>query len=117
MGLTFIEGEVSGPSGKHKRLQFLVDSGATYTLLPKDVWNYLELKPKREVTFTLADGTQIKRQVSECYIVLEKAESHTPVILGEEGDDALIGTVTLENLGLVLDPFKRELHAMQMRLS
>ncbi len=30
-------------------------------------------------------------------------------------DEPLLGVVTLENLGLVLDPFKRELRAMQLR--
>jgi len=29
----------------------------------------------------------------------------------------LLGAVTLENLGLVLDPFKRTLQAMHMRLA
>lgn len=34
MGLTYIEGTVTGPTGKHAIVRFLVDSGATYTLLP-----------------------------------------------------------------------------------
>jgi hypothetical protein len=34
MGLTFIEGTVTGPSGKRRRVRFLVDSGASYSLLP-----------------------------------------------------------------------------------
>jgi hypothetical protein len=36
--------------------------------------------------------------------------------LGIEGDEALLGTVTLETLGLVLDPLQRTLQAMKMRL-
>jgi hypothetical protein len=39
------------------------------------------------------------------------------VILGEEGDEALLGTVTLEILGLVLHPFKRTLEPMRMMLA
>ena len=34
MGLTHIEGTVAGPAGKEATLKFLVDSGATYTVLP-----------------------------------------------------------------------------------
>lgn len=34
MGLTCIEGEVFGPAGRAAQVRFLVDSGATYTLLP-----------------------------------------------------------------------------------
>jgi hypothetical protein len=38
-------------------------------------------------------------------------------MLGEEGDVALLGTVTLEELGLVLNPLSRELQPMQMMLA
>jgi clan AA aspartic protease len=117
MGLTFIEGTVTGPSGKRRRVRFLVDSGANYSLLPVRVWKSLKLKPKRTVEFALADGTLIRRPVSECHIALAGEDGHTPVILGETGDEALLGAVTLENLGLVLDPFKRTLQAMRMRLA
>ena len=35
--------------------------------------------------------------------------------MGEPGDDqALLGAVTLENLGLVLNPFSRTLHPMRL---
>lgn len=39
------------------------------------------------------------------------------MILGEEGDEALLGMVTLEILGLVLDPFKRTLRSATLRLA
>lgn len=61
--------------------------------------------------------TTIERKVSECFIELENADGHTPVILGEPEDEALLGVVTLENLGLILDPFKRTIREMQMRLA
>jgi len=64
----------------------------------------------------LADGRTINRKVSECYIVLPQGEGHTPVILGEEDDEALLGVVTLEILGLVFNPFKRTLEPMRMLL-
>ena len=111
-----MEGVVSGPTGKQATVRFLVDSGATYSLLPVDVWQAIELRPKRSLTFTLADGTTIERQVSECHISLPQGEGHTPVILGEPGDEALLGVVTLEILGLVLHPFSRQLQPMRMLL-
>ena len=117
MRVVYIEGAVTGPTGKHATLRFLVDSGATYTLLPNDVWRALELSPKRSVRFTLADGTTIERQVSECHVSLPQGEGHTPVILGEPGDEALLGVVTLEILGLVLNPFTRALQPMRMLLA
>jgi clan AA aspartic protease len=117
MGLTYVEGTVTGPGGKQATVKFMVDSGATYTLLPHDVAAELALKPKRTVTFTLADGSTVERKVSECHLRLAEGEGHTPVILGEPGDQPLLGVVTLEILGLVLDPFQRTLKPMRMLLA
>lgn len=57
MGVTSIEGIATGPTGKQVTVRFLVDSGVTYTLLPYEGWQAIELSPKRSVVFTLADGT------------------------------------------------------------
>jgi len=116
MGIIYIEGQVKGPSGKQKNVKFLVDSGAIYSLLPKMVWKEIKLKPKRKISFTLTDGTTVERAVSEAFVVFPQGEAHTPVILGEEGDQALLGVVTLEILGLVFNPFDRTLHPMRMML-
>ena len=116
MGIIYVEGAVTGTNGRQAIVRFLVDSGATYSLLPHDVWKEIGLRPQRSVFFLLADGTQIERQVSECRIALPQGEGHTPVILGEPGDEALLGMVTLEILGLVLNPFKRTLKPMRMLL-
>jgi len=116
MGITYIKGMVTGPTGKRETVQFLVDSGATYTLLPEEVWKAIGLIPKRTIVFTLADGTTVERKVSECHIALPEGEGHTPVILGEPRDEALLGVVTLEILGLILNPFTRELQPMRMLL-
>lgn len=117
MGVTYIEGVVTGLTDKQATVRFLVDSGATYTLLPYEDWRAIGLSAKRSLIFTLADGTTIERQVSECHISLPEGEGHTPVILGEPGDEALLGVVTLEILGLVLNPFNRTLQPMRMLLA
>ena len=44
MGLTFVEGTVSGKKGKKASVKFLIDSGAIYTLLPEKNWKALGLK-------------------------------------------------------------------------
>lgn len=108
MGITYIEGVLRGPKGQEATVRFLVDSGATYSRLPEAIWQAIELVPKRELDSQLADGTSVRRWVSECYIVLPQGDGHTPVILGEPGDDeALLGVLTLEVLGLVFNPFMR----------
>jgi len=117
MGITYIEGTVFGTSGRQSEVRFLVDSGATYTLLPEKAWKAIELTSQRRVAFALADGTEVERNVSECFIRLSQGEGHTPVILGEAQDEALLGVVTLEILGLVLNPFTRQLQPMRMFLA
>ena len=117
MGITYVEGIVLGASSQSATVRFLVDSGATYTLLPNDAWQKIGLTPKRTLGFTLADGSIVERPVSECHITLPQGEAHTPVILGSPGDEALLGVVTLEILGLVLNPFSRELQPMRMLLA
>ena len=117
MGVTTIEGVVTGAAEKQASLRFLVDSGDTYTLLPHKDWQAIGLSPKRSLIFTLADGTAVERKVSECHIALPQGEGHTPVILGEPGDEPLLGVVTLEILGLVLNPFTRSLQPMRMLLA
>ena len=114
MGITHVEATVTGPKGKKAKVRLLVDSGATYTVLPRKVWRAIGLSPKRAVSFSLADGTTIERRVGECHIVLAEGEAHTPVVLGEAGDGALLGVVTLEILGLLFNPFTRGLQPMRM---
>ena len=115
MGIVYIDGKVSD-GGTEEQVRFLLDSGAGYTLLPERVWKSLGLQPKRQMDFSLADGTTITRAISECRIELPQGDGHTPVILGESRDGALLGVVTLEELGLVLNPFDRSLQPMQARL-
>lgn len=117
MGLTYVEGVVTGLSGTSRTVRFMVDSGAKYSLLPPADWRAPGLAPKRRMTFVLADGTQIERDVSECHIALPQGEGHTPVILGEAGDEALLGAVTLEILGFVLNPFSRTLQPARLVLA
>lgn len=116
MGITRITAKVG--SGKTLLdVKFLVDSGATYSLLPKNIWEKLKLKPISEMEFSLADGTIIKRAISEVKIEYKGIGMTSPVILGEEKDDALLGAVTLETMGLMLNPFTRELLPMKMLLA
>jgi len=65
MGATYIEGVVTGSAGKKVPVRFLVDSGASFALLPEKARKQIGLKPKRNEVFALADGTTVERQVSE----------------------------------------------------
>ena len=117
MGITYIDGTVRGPTGQEAPVRMLVDSGAMYSLLPTDAWQEIGLEATREQSFRLADGTIVQRGISECYLILPQGETHTPVVLGEPGDATLLGVVTLEELGLVFNPFSRTLHPISAMLA
>jgi len=113
-GLIYVDAIVKNEEGKAVNVRLLVDSGATYTVLRRDVWEQLGLKPLGEKEFVLADGTVIRRAISEAIIELPGyGERHTPVVLGGSEDENLLGIVTLEIFGLVLDPFKRILRPIR----
>ena len=117
MGLIYVDGIVTGPTGESRPVRFIVDSGAKYSLLPLADWRAIRLVPKRRMSFVLADGTVIERDVSECHISLPQGDGHTPVILGEADDEALLGVVTLEMLGFILDPFSRTVRPARLMLA
>jgi predicted aspartyl protease len=116
VGIVHADLDVIGPAGRTPT-RFLVDSGAVYSVLPESVWRAIGLQPTRELDFVLADGTSITRRISDCRFVYQNVEAPSPVVLGEGADVALLGTVTLETLGLVLNPLRRTLHPMRMRLA
>jgi len=97
-------------------VNFLIDSGAVYSLVPAPLLKKLGIRPYRNVDFALADGTTITRQVGDAYFEFQGEGGAAPVIFGETGDEPLLGATTLESIGLVLDPFKRRLIPMRMLL-
>jgi len=102
MGLTRVRLLVT-PVGRlrpRREVDFLVDSGAVFSVLPLAVWTALGLRAKDEMTFSLADGTSIVRKLSEARFVYERRDRVSPVILGEGKDEPLLGAVTLETFGL-----------------
>ena len=101
---------------RQARVNFLIDSGAVYSLVPAVTLKKLGIRPHRKVDFTLADGTTITRRVGDAYFEFQGEGGAAPVIFGEAGDEPLLGATTLESIGLVLDPFKRRLIPMRMLL-
>ena len=94
-----------------------MDSGAIYSLVPGAILDELEIEPYREMSFSLADGTVLKRRVCSAYFEFGAEGGPAPVVYGEIGDEALLGATTLESLGLVLNPFTRTLHPMRMLMA
>lgn len=118
MGLTYIKVRVGNPKDGHRaeEVNCLVDSGAIYSLIPGRVLRKLGIKPHSTREFVLADGDVIRRRLATATFEYEGRRGDSMVIVGERGDDPLLGATTLEGFGLVLDPFRRELRPMKLPL-
>ncbi len=111
MGITYVEIEVANVAkpGVSEKLDFLVDSGAVYSVVPAAVLDKLGIAPLDEQQFRLANGDKITRKKGVALFRYGRRIGGADVVFGEEGDATLLGALTLEALGLSLDPLKREL--------
>ena len=118
LGLTHVRATIANPGrlDKRARLRFLVDSGAIYSVAPATVLRRLGIEPHTTQRFELADGTEVRRAVGDATFIVAGKRGASPVIFGEEDDSVLLGTVSLEALGFMLDPPKRVLKPLPMVL-
>jgi len=119
MGLTVLDIDVANPASPEvtERVEFLIDSGAIYSVVPRPILEKLDIKPIVEQTFRLATGDKISRKKGVALFRYGDRIGGADVIFGEEGDHTLLGAFTLEALGLSLDPLKRELKPLPMILA
>lgn len=118
MGATKVSLKVKNPQNPKKvyKSEFLVDSGATFTVVPQKELKKLGIRPTGEENFVLADGQIIKRKVGNAIYEYEGLERAAPVLFVEKDDSELLGMFTLEALGLTLDPLKRKLYKSTLRI-
>lgn len=116
MGLVFLEVEVGNPAdpSQMEKVEFLIDSGAVYSVVPSQTLKRLGIKPLAEEEFRLANGEKIRRKKGVAIFRYGERIGGADVIFGEEDDATLLGALTLEALGLALDPLKRELRELPM---
>jgi predicted aspartyl protease len=119
MGLTFLSVEVGdvAQTEEMRPLEFLVDSGAVYSVVPRAVLEELGIRSIARQEFRLADGSRVARDKGVALFRYGDRVGGADVIFGETGDSTLLGAMTLEALGLALDPLRRELHPLPMLLA
>ena len=119
MGLSGLEIDVGNPANPSvtERVEFLIDSGAIYSVVPTPVLNRLAIQPLTEHQFRLANGPTIARKKGIALFKYGERVGGADVIFGEEGDSVLLGAFTLEALGLSLDPLRRQLRPLPMILA
>ena len=118
MGLTFLEIEVGNPANPAatEKLDFVVDSGAIYSVVPISILERLGIRPLAEQEFRLANGVKVRRKKGGALFKYGERLGVADVIFGEEGDSVLLGAFTLEALGLSLDPLRREVTPLPLLL-
>ncbi|MBU6402360.1 MAG: aspartyl protease family protein, partial [Verrucomicrobia bacterium] len=100
-----------------EKVEMLVDSGAIYSLVPQAVLERLGIKPLATEEYRLANGEKISRKKGVAYFKYGDRVGGADVIFGEPGDSNLLGALTLEALGLSLDPVRRELKPLPLILA
>lgn len=97
------------PGGPYRALEALVDTGATYTWIPENVLREMGAEPEFEMPFVFADGRRVNKQVTTIRARVDGRERYTPCIWGDPDTTPLLGVVTLEEMGLGVDPVNRRL--------
>jgi clan AA aspartic protease len=118
MGLTTLDVEVGNPATPDvtRSVHFLIDSGAVFSVVPRKVLEELGIRPLAKQIFRLANGTRITREKGIALFRYHDRVGGADVIFGEDKDSNLLGAMTLEALGLALDPLQRELRELPMIL-
>ena len=110
MGTFLIPVEASNlDQTKSETTEALVDTGATYTTLPTSLLRRLGISPHEQRRFSLANGVKLTRDVGWARLKIDSKQTYTLVVFGDEGAKPLLGAVTLEEMGLGVDPVARKL--------
>ena len=118
MGITNVRATVGNPADPVRlcEVEFLVDSGATYSLVPTETLASLGIEPHSVREFILGNGEIVSRKMGTAIFEYHGVRGDSLVMFGEPGDAPLLGATTLEGFGFILDPFRRELKPMPMLL-
>ncbi|MCX6842067.1 MAG: aspartyl protease family protein [candidate division WOR-3 bacterium] len=113
---TFFVGSLVANHADQKRVvripKLLVDTGSEYTWLPEAALERIGVvKEKKDLSFVMANGSIITRNVGFAIIRVEKYFTIDEVVFAEKGDLTLLGARTLEGLNLVVDSSRRRLVA------
>ena len=105
MGTVKVTIAVGDPQGRlFEDLEVTVDTGSTFTAVPRELLQRLGVPVERSLPSETADGRIVPVDVGITTIRLEGLEFPTPVIFAEQGEPSLLGVVSLEEAALAVDP-------------
>ena len=114
MGATHVTVTIRNPAdpGKSWEGLFLVDSGAIDSLVPTDHLEAIGLKPKGQRTYELADGTEVRKDITTGDIEFMGEIVGGTIIFGDLGIEPILGVTALESVGIDIDPRNQKLKRM-----
>ena len=95
-------------TGATETVNALVDTGATYSMIPASVLEGLGIVPARLRRFLVANGERVEYQTALAYFETGGYEGEARVVFGPEGQ-YLLGATALEDMLLVVDPIGKRL--------
>jgi clan AA aspartic protease len=111
MGLTKVTAKLSNITDARKAYEglFLVDTGATDCLVPRDEMEKLDIKPEGKMSYELADGSVKEYPFGLAKIEFMGETTAGRVIFGDPGVEPLLGVTALESVGIMVDPANKTL--------
>ena len=101
-----IQGLEGGPT---LQVNAMVDTSASYTMLPSDVLRELGVTATRQGVFELADNSMVEMGMADVWATVDGRSTTTIVLFGDEGTPPLLGAYTLEGLLLAVEPVNERL--------
>lgn len=91
--------------------KLLVDTGSESTWIAEHTLQKLNIRPVKEISFIMADGSILTRSVGFAIIRIGEYFTTDEVVFAQKGDLQLLGARTMEGLGLIVDPRRKRLVA------
>ena len=105
MGTVTVTIAVGDPQGRQfEEIDVVVDTGSTYTAVPRAMLQRLGVPVERSLPSETADGRIVPVDVGRTTIRLAGLEFSTPVIFAADNEPSLLGVVSLEEAALAVDP-------------
>jgi len=116
MDFTYVKVRVSNPLKveRFKDVDLLVDSGAVFTSIPREVLEELGLSPIDRERLRVYGGGIVERDVGWALVEYGGKRRVVPVIFGERGDAPVLGATSLEALGYQVDPVTKKLRPVEL---
>ena len=111
MGATHVTVRITNPAEPDRFWEelFLVDTGATDSLVPRQHLEAIGLQPRGRRTYELADGSELAVDVTVAEIEFMGEVVGGTVIYGESNAEPLLGVTALESVGIEVDPVSQQL--------